>query len=132
MVRKILDVKNPLLRGRCREVNGIDKKIREIIGDLKDTLKAQADPEGVGLAAPQIGKGVQIFLIGYKNTHKIIVNPRIISVGEVAKKKSKNQILEGCLSLPHYYGPIKRAKEITIEYLDEKGIKKTESFKGFL
>jgi peptide deformylase len=46
-------------------------------------------------------------------------------------KRSKREILEGCLSLPYYYGPLKRAKSVKVEYLNEKGEKITEEFENF-
>jgi peptide deformylase len=56
MIRKILISGDPLLREKSKPVTKVDKKIRSIVRDLKDTLAIQKEPEGVGLAAPQIGK----------------------------------------------------------------------------
>lgn len=101
-------------------------------------LVVQDDPEGVGLAAAQIGKNVQIFLINFEGTEKIIINPKVISKSKIKGKSTKGRSrlggkpLEGCLSLPHYYGPIKRANKIKIKFLDEKGKTKVEEFRGFL
>ena len=134
MVQKIVDVKSSVLRGKAKEVLKIDKKILSLIKDMKDTLKIQKDPEGVGLAAPQIGKSYQIFVIDYKKFKRVIINPKVIKVSKVKKlntETKKNDILEGCLSLPHYYGPIKRASKIEIEYMDMDGKKQTEEFEGF-
>jgi peptide deformylase len=135
MNRKIIDVKNPLLRRKSKEVKTIDKKILGLIADMRETLKAQKDPEGVGLAAPQIGKNLRIFLIYYNGIEHVIINPRIVSKPNTDIKtpyEGKNKVLEGCLSLPHYYGPIKRAKKITLTYMDENGKTTTRDFKGFL
>jgi peptide deformylase len=66
---------------------------------------------------------------------KIVINPEIISVSKIkvtkTAKDNKDEILEGCLSIPHYYGPLTRGKEITIKYLNEDGQKIIETFKGF-
>ncbi len=138
MIRKILSVKEKSLRERSREVTKIDKKILELIEDMQDTLAAQQDPEGVGLAAPQIGKNLRIFLMKYDGKEKIVINPKISDMDEtkeVAKKgkgKKREKLLEGCLSLPHYYGPLKRSRKLTLTYQDETGKKVTESFTGFL
>lgn len=131
MIRKIVGVKDPVLRQKAKSVKRVDKKIEKIIKDLKDTLKVQKDPEGVGLAAPQIGKSYRIFAVDYEDFKRIVINPKIISIKKTKMKKSKNNVLEGCLSIPHYYGPLRRSDGITIEYLNEKGEKITESFKGF-
>ncbi len=134
MNRKIVTVKNPLLRQKSRSIAKIDKKVTELIADMRDTLRAQSDPEGVGLAAPQIGKNVRIFLMVHEGVERICINPEIVEVSETkpTKKRKVKTVLEGCLSLPHYYGPLTRAKKITINYLSETGEKITETFEGFL
>jgi peptide deformylase len=63
MIQKIIQVKDPRLREKSKAVSVIDKKVLAIVRDLKDTLKMQKDPIGVGLAAPQIGKNLRIFAI---------------------------------------------------------------------
>lgn len=135
MIRKILLSSDPVLRQKSKPVSKIDKKVKDLIKDLKDTLAVQKDPEGVGLAAPQIGKNVRIFAAKYKNFERIVINPEIVKIEESKKEKtkstSKKEILEGCLSLPYYYGPLKRAPKITINYLDETGKKIMETFEGF-
>lgn len=137
MVRKILTVHEKTLRLVSRKVHKIDKKILSLIEDMKDTLAAQVDPEGVGLAAPQIGRNLQIFLMKHDGIEKVVINPKIISHDgptvnvKTTKKKKRSKILEGCLSLPHYYGPLTRSPNITVEYLDITGKKVTETFTGF-
>ena len=137
MVRKILDVKNPVLRLKSKPVKNIDKKIKKLIKDLKDTLAVQKDPEGVGLAAPQIGKNVQLFVVDYKGFNRTVINPKIVSKTKAKKRKkdksdeNKKKILEGCLSLPNFYGPLERSPKINVKYLDENGKDVTEKFEGF-
>lgn len=135
MILKIVKIKDPVLRQKAKAVDKIDKKITKLIEDMKETLLAQKDPEGVGLAAPQVGKSLQIFIMHYPEEGincKAVINPKVINrkKGKPKKKKEK-QLLEGCLSLPYYYGPVERAGEITIEYLDEKGEKQRETMRGF-
>jgi len=133
MKHKILNVKNPILRKKSREVKNIDKKTRKLVSDMWETLESQNDPEGIGLAAPQIGKNYRIFIMNHEGEKRTVINPKVLKVGKAKKIKfTKNTPLEGCLSLPHFYGPVDRANEITIAYLNEKGIKKTEKFTGFL
>jgi peptide deformylase len=135
VIRKILQSGDSILRQKAKRVGKIDKKILEVITDLKDTLKIQKEPEGVGLAAPQIGKSLQIFLADYKDFKRVVINPKIVSIEgpkkEVKKKREKNEILEGCLSLPYYYGPLKRAEKVVLEYMDEEGNQKLETFLNF-
>lgn len=141
MILKIVKIKDPVLRQKAKVVKKIDKKIAKLIEDMKETLVAQKDPEGVGLAAPQVGKSLRIFIMHYPEggiNCKAVINPRVIKKSKIKKrkqtkrgKKKEKQLLEGCLSLPHYYGPVERVKEITIEYLDEKGEKQRETMSGF-
>ena len=134
MIRKVLQSGDPILRAKSKNVAKVDKKTLDIVKDLRDTLELQKEPEGVGLAAPQIGKNVRIFVAEYKNFKRVVINPEVLEVNNkkpVEKKKSKNEILEGCLSLPYYYGPLTRANHVVLKYLDEKGEEITETFKDF-
>lgn len=134
MIRKIVQTTEPSLRQKSKTVTKIDKKIKDLIKDLKDTLSVQKDPEGVGLAAPQIGKNLRVFLARYKSFERVVINPEVIKIEEVtkaSKKESKKEILEGCLSLPYYYGPLKRASKVTIKYMNEDGKTIEEMFTGF-
>ena len=78
---------------------------------------------------------MQIFICNYKDFNKVVINPVILSIekgkAKTSKKESKREILEGCLSLPYYYGPLKRAGLVKLEYLGEDGKKIVEEFKGF-
>lgn len=137
MILKIVDIKNPILRKKAKRVVRIDKKVKQLISDMKETLLAQKDPEGVGLAAPQVGKALQIFIMHYPEEGinlKAVINPTILEVtNNVPRKKKKGEkdILEGCLSLPYYYGPVERPGGVKIKYQDEEGQEKVEEFSGF-
>jgi len=135
MIRKIVGTKDPRLRAISKTVKKVDKKVLALIKDLKDTLVVQKDPEGVGLAACQIGKNIRVFVMKDKDKIRAIINPQII---KVTRNKTKNsmpkkdeEIMEGCLSLPDYYSPIRRGEQVEIKYLNEKGEEKTEKFSGF-
>ncbi|HLA04092.1 MAG TPA: peptide deformylase [Patescibacteria group bacterium] len=134
MIRRILQSGDPVLRKRSKPVAKIDKKVSGLIKDLKDTLKIQKAPEGVGLAAPQIGKNLRVFVADYKDFERIVINPKILKITKTpgkVKKKTKKEILEGCLSLPYYYGPLKRSPKIKVQYLNEEGKEIIEEFKDF-
>lgn len=130
MIQKVVNSREPSLRKISKKVEKIDKKILSLIQDLKDTLEAQKDPEGVGLAAPQIGKNFRIFAINHKDVKKIFINPEVLEIKNLSgvKKPKSDDILEGCLSLPNYYGPVKRPGYVKIEYMDEYGKIQTEEF----
>lgn len=133
MVLKLVDIKSPTLRQKAKLIPKLDKKVVQLIADMKETLVAQDDPEGIGLAAPQVGKSLQLFIVSFEGLQRVIINPKVLSVGKIKKTKSKkkDKTLEGCLSLPHYYGPIKRPDSITIKYMNELGQTKEEKFVGF-
>ena len=133
MIRKIVTGSDPTLRGISKPVGEIDKRIITLSRDLEETLKAQKDPEGVGLAAPQIGKLVRIFAMLHEGKIITIINPKIVSVEKEKKEKyenKENEIMEGCLSIPHYYGPVKRSQKLKLNFLDIKGNNRLETFKG--
>jgi len=133
MIRTILTATEPSLRQKSKPVNKVDKKILSLITDMEETLITQEDPEGIGLAAPQIGKNLRIFVMKPKDTTKVVINPKILSVQKEQKKdkgKKRKKIMEGCLSLPHFYGPISRAKEVKLKYLNTKGEEVVETFLG--
>jgi peptide deformylase len=110
---------------------------------MKKTLLLADNPKGVGLAAPQVGKSLQIFLAKPTDKSKILVfiNPTITSNEkrlttnklEISSQKLKNpKKLEGCLSLPNIWGPVLRVQAWTLSFLDERGNKHTQTFKGFM
>ena len=133
MIQKIVTVKDPVLRNISKEVKVFDKKTFSLIKNLKETLYIQKDPIGVGLAAPQIGRNFRIFAMKPKDDITIIVNPIVVSVSKTPKDLMDEHIklMEGCLSLPNLYGPLKRPDNIKINYLDENGEKQTKLFETF-
>ncbi len=68
-----------------------------------------------------------------KNEIKVVLNPKVVSYTQTnsKKQKKKDKILEGCLSLPNFYGNVKRPTKIILEYQDLEGNKKKETFTGF-
>ena len=134
MIRKLVDIKDPKLRKKSKPIRKVDKKIKKLIADMKETLLTQDDPEGVGLAGPQIGQNLRIFLINFKDKSRVVINPKILSIKETKKNRKRKtpKFMEGCLSLPHYYGPVKKPDIVKLEYLNENGKKVTETFRGFM
>jgi len=136
MILKIADIKDTILRQKAKRVSKFDKRIEKLISNMQQTLKFQRDPEGIGLAAPQIGKSLQIFIVNFEKLQRVIINPEILKSEKLKKgnKKSKAKLLEGCLSLPNYYSPIRRPRKIKIRYQTPSGqslVTKVEDFFGF-
>lgn len=135
---EIITTPNPLLTRISTPVPKIDKKIQNLISEMKTTLSATFDPKGVGLAAPQVGVNLRIFIAKptEASPHIICVNPKIVSSEDPPSRPGKptrrKSLLEGCLSIPTIWGPVERAKTLTVEYLDENGGSRKRKFKGFL
>jgi len=135
---EIITTPNPLLIKQSVPVTKIDKKIKDLLEEMKVTLLHTYDPKGVGLAAPQVGVNLRIFMAKPtdESPHLICINPKIIKVDELPnitnKTSRKKSLLEGCLSIPTIWGPVERSKSVTLEYLDENGTRHQKTFKGFI
>jgi peptide deformylase len=93
---------------------------------LDDMLLTMYTFNGVGLAAPQIGKTVQLIVADVGEGVIKLINPHII------KAKGEGRLIEGCLSLPDINVEIKRPYEILVEGLNEKGERVEIDTKGLL
>ncbi len=133
---EILNAPNEVLSKKAEIVTKFDGTFRKLIEEMGVALESASDPIGVGLAAPQIGKSLQIFIAKptLKSKITVYVNPKILNFAPLpkTKKKEKHKKLEGCLSLKDIWGQVIRHPEVTLEYQDEKGIKHTKVFKGFM
>ena len=105
---------DPVLRQKAKRVKTIDDSIKKLIADLLETL--HATPGRAGLAAPQIGVSLRVAVIGLDEEEDIVlVNP------EIVKSNGQRTATEGCLSIPGYYGEIKRAESVTAKARDASG-----------
>lgn len=141
----IVTTPDPVLTQVAKPVASFDKKLKKIISDMEVTLAHTSDPVGVGLAAPQVGISLQLFLA--RPTEKAptmhFINPVILSQSEVeqsTKKLSKKQrkeaeekkILEGCLSMPNIWGHVTRSQRVELSFQDSTGKKYTQTYTGFM
>ena len=127
-IRQIREEGDPLLRKKSREIEEIDERILELLDDMYDTLKKS--PDGIGLAAPQVGVLKRAIVIdlseeGGEGPYKLI-NPKIV------KRKGEQVCREGCLSVPGVLGDVIRPSEVIVEALNEKGEKVTIKGKDIL
>jgi len=105
-----------VLRRKTKRVPAIDKSVKKLIADMRETL--HAEPGRVGLAAPQVGISLRVTVIclpGEGEKDIILVNP------EVVRRKGERLISEGCLSIPGYVGDVLRAESVTVKGLDLTG-----------
>lgn len=140
----IITVPNSVLTTPAKEVKKVDKKVKQIIEEMKRVLVATQNPKGVGLAAPQIGVSLRIFITRPKETSFIrtFLNPQIIwSSPQLAEIKRENiaektlrkeKKLEGCLSIPEIWGYLKRPAQVKLKYMDTNGKWLEEEFEGFM
>lgn len=124
-IRPIVIHGEPVLHQRSTEVETFDESLTELLQDMQDTLDAS---HGVGLAAPQIGVGLRIFLWNYAGDtggvpHRgTFINPRLRLIGKVsATRPDPDEHAEGCLSAPGYSFPLQRSEHIEIQGLDASG-----------
>ncbi len=135
----IVQAPHPVLSQKAKRINKIDKSIHDLIKKMALTLEKTTDPEGVGLAAPQVAHSLQLFIIKESETSplRVFINPKILSFSEKkypvsTGKKDKGVKLEGCLSLKDVWGVVHRADSVELSYQDETGTERKETFTGFL
>ena len=116
-VKKIVKYGTPSLREKSKEVHKISKKIQILVEDLYDTLYAL---NGVGLAAPQIGENLRVFVID-TGTDPKTMNPITFINPKILKKEGAINSYEGCLSFPDAYSNVRRYKYVKVKALDIKG-----------
>jgi peptide deformylase len=113
-VLQIRTLPDPVLRQKAKRVTKIDASIQKLIDDMIDTL--HADPNRAGLAAPQVGVLLRIVVIEVPEQELItLINPEII------KKEGERIVQEGCLSIPGYFGEIKRAVTVKVKAKNRDG-----------
>ncbi len=116
-LRKIVKYGSPVLRQKSKEINKISKKIQILAEDMLDTMYAN---NGVGLAAPQVGELLRIFVIDV-STGKESYNPMVFINPKIIKKEGAVACNEGCLSFPEVYTDVRRYRDVTVKALDLKG-----------
>ena len=111
-LRNIVQVGEPILRKKSREVGEITERTRILIDDMIETMQ---DAEGVGLAAPQVGVLKRIFVVDVGEGPIVLVNPVIV------EQSGEQTGTEGCLSVPDRSGEVTRPNYVKIKGLDREG-----------
>ena len=139
MILPIVAYGDPVLRKVGIEIDKDYPNLKELIANMKETMY---NASGVGLAAPQIGKSIRLFLIDaspfaededldekerdvLKNFNRVFINPKIIE--EEGEEWSFN---EGCLSIPDVRQDVYRQPKVTLEYQDEAFTTHSEVLEG--
>lgn len=136
---------NSVLKKVAREIPAEEissRRVQRLISDMKETLAAA--PDGVGLAAPQVGESFRLFLIseearaidrggerdgsGEKKNWKsfVFINPVFTK-----RSRKRHDMAEGCLSVPGTFGIVPRSEKVFLEWLDENGNRHARGFTKF-
>jgi peptide deformylase len=128
MILPIIAYGNPVLRKKCENISPDYKGLSELISNMWDTMYASS---GVGLAAPQIGLSIRLFIIdaspfsednkldidernSLSTFKKVFINPELITT-----TNNLNTFNEGCLSIPDVREDVVRENDILIKFFDE-------------
>ncbi len=130
MIYPIVMYGDPVLRQRAKDIDtGTD--IKQLVEDMFETLEAA---NGIGLAAPQIGKPIRLFVVdgtgiedepGMEDFRKVFVNAEVIE-----EAGTPWEFEEGCLSIPNIRERISRKEQLRIRYFDENWNAFEETFDG--
>lgn len=124
---KIITVPNPLLKEKAKKVGSFGNSLKKFISEMIQLLR---EVNGIGLAAPQLGKPIRIVVIesrGKPSRSKpqekrplipltILINPEVIN-----HSLEVEEDIEGCLSLPNIWGTVPRYKKVTVKGINERG-----------
>ena len=125
MILEITKLGEEILRQKAQPVPEVNDEIRQLAEDMFETM---IEADGVGLACPQIGKPLRMFvLIADDDVRRVFINPQIIKTSE-----EMSDYDEGCLSIPQVYETITRPTKVTVQALNEKGKPFTLEADGFL
>ena len=125
MVLEVTKLGEEVLRKKAEPVTEINDEIRALVEDMFETM---IDKDGVGLAAPQIGKSLRLFVvIADDDVRRVFINPQIIKTSTEVGEYD-----EGCLSIPQVYETIVRPLEVTVQAYNEKGRPFTLEANGLL
>lgn len=136
MILPIIPYGDLILKRRADEIDESYEGLSELIDNMYETMY---NAYGVGLAAPQVGKSIRLFVVDgapfaedeedaedLKDFKKVFINPEIIE-----ESGDRWGFIEGCLSIPNIREEVMREPEILIRYQDEKFNTHEERFKGY-
>ena len=116
-IRPIVKYGDPVLRKKADPVSEITAEVKDLVADLKATL---SDAKGLGLAAPQIGVSLRVFIVDLSAVDitaeaKVFINPEIMETSGMIDYE------EGCLSFPGIYQQLSRPNKVKVKAMDENG-----------
>ncbi len=134
MILPIYAYGQAVLKRVANDIDPADPALPELLENMWETMY---HANGVGLAAPQIGKSVRVFLVDTvqledqeKDSSEPGIKTAFINAHVVEERGEDWSYEEGCLSIPHLRGDVERPREITLRYLDADLVEHTETFMG--
>ena len=134
MILPIVAFGAPILRKKCTDITPEYPELEALLANMWETMYEAC---GVGLAAPQINKGIRLFLIDTtpfvedeEETEEVIVKQAFINARIIEEIGEEWDFNEGCLSIPDVREDVSRKSTITIEYMDENFEKHTATYDG--
>jgi peptide deformylase len=118
MIRPILQFPDKRLREPGKAVSAFDGSLRALVDDMAETMYAAS---GVGLAAPQIGESLRLFIIDVNNASDEPSDLRVFANPEIVETHGKIRWDEGCLSFPDVREEVDRAERILVRAQDVDG-----------
>ncbi len=122
----ILTLPDNRLKKVAKPIDQVTEETKQLANDMLETMYAAP---GIGLAATQVDAHVQLVVLDIseeKNEPRVFINPTITA------RNGEQVHEEGCLSVPGIYADVKRAEEITLEYMDLDGQQQTLNADGLL
>ena len=133
MIYPIVIYGSQILRNESEDITPDYPELKKLIEDMWITL---GEAEGVGLAAPQIGKNIRLFIVdctpwGDENP-ELAEFKRVFINAEIYERSEETSLFEeGCLSLPGLHENVRRPVSIRMRYLDENFVEHDEEFSGY-
>ncbi|ACF13968.1 peptide deformylase [Chloroherpeton thalassium ATCC 35110] len=120
----------PVLNKVAKPLKGVDAEMKQFIEDMFETMY---NADGIGLAAPQVGKSLRLLVVDvsvmedYQDEKPLVViNPQILET------KGLSTMEEGCLSVPGVHEEVTRPKQITLKYRDADFVERVEIYDGMM
>ena len=128
MKRDILIHPDPRLKKVCAPVSDLSDELRKLADDMLETMY---EAPGIGLAAPQVGVLSRLIVLDCVKEEGETPRPLVMFNPEVVESSDEtNTYEEGCLSIPDQYGDVTRPKEVEVNWLDQNGNLRSETFDG--
>jgi peptide deformylase len=103
---------SPILRATTTPVTEFNADLRALVDDMFETMYAA---QGIGLAAPQVGRNERLAVVDVAGQKYALINP------EIVEEEGNERGEEGCLSIPEVYGEVERAKRVVVRAQDVDG-----------